>query len=317
VRDGRFHRESARFRKQISAESHRGNFPAAPDRYHLYASYACPWSHRTLIFRKLKGLEKLISISITHWHMGKNGWTFAAGEGVLPDPELAANYVHEIYRAADSDFTGRATVPILWDKVRRTIVNNESADIIRIFNSAFDGLGARAGDYYPNKLREEIDDINDHIYKNVNNGVYKAGFATSQQAYEEAVEPLFDTLGKLDRRLASQRYLVGDRITEADWRLFVTLVRFDPVYFGHFKCNRKRLVDYQNLWPYVRDLYQVPGISESVRLDHIKPHYYMSHKRINPTGVVPVGPELDFEQEHTRAQLAAQTQSLQSAANNR
>jgi putative glutathione S-transferase len=303
--DGRFQRESAGFREQITVNGGGDKFPAATDRYHLYASYACPWSHRALIFRNLKGLEKLLTVSITHWYMGENGWTFAAGGGVVPDPELHAECLYEIYQAADPHYTGRATVPILWDKKRHTIVNNESADIIRMFNSAFDGLGARPGDYYPDELRDQIDEINDRVYATVNNGVYKAGFATTQQAYEEAVKPLFDTLDWLDHRLASQRYLVGDRVTEADWRLFVTLVRFDPVYFGHFKCNCKRLVDYQNLWPYVRDLYQVPGIAETVRLDHIKPHYYMSHKPINPTGVVPVGPQLDFEQEHTRARLAA------------
>lgn len=296
---GRFKRQESSFRRTVTADGSGDGFPAASGRYHLYVSYACPWAHRALIFRKLKKLEEHISLSVVHWFMGENGWTFAEGEGVVPDPVHGAEFLHEVYVAADSNYTGRVTVPVLWDLERNTIVNNESAEIIRMLNSAFDEIAA-PGDYYPEPHREEIDEINDRVYTTVNNGVYKSGFATTQQAYEEAFEPLFETLDWLDERLGRQRYLVGDNVTEADWRLFTTLLRFDPVYFGHFKCNRRRIVDYPNLWPYLRDLYQVPGVADTVHFDHIKRHYYMSHKTINPTGIVPVGPEIDFWAPHER-----------------
>ncbi len=306
---GRFKRDISRFRNWITADGRAGpsgasGFQAESGRYHLYVSYACPWAHRTLIFRKLKGLEDMISVSVVHWYMAGNGWTFADGDGVVPDPIHDADYMYQVYQAADSSYTGRVTVPVLWDKSGNTIVSNESADIIRMFNSAFDGIGAKEGDYYPEDLREEIDEINARVYTTVNNGVYKAGFATTQEAYEEAVEPLFESLEWLDGRLSTQRYLVGDRITEADWRLFTTLLRFDPVYVGHFKCNRRRIVDFEHLWPYVRDLYQVPGVADTVHMDHIKSHYYASHDTINPTRIVPVGPDIDYSEPHGRDELS-------------
>ncbi len=302
---GRFKRDISRFRNWITADGAAGptgdkGFVAEAGRYHLYVSYACPWAHRTLIFRKLKGLEDMISLSVVHWYMAENGWTFADGDGVVADPIHDANYMYQVYQAADASYTGRVTVPVLWDKQRDTIVSNESADIIRMFNSAFDGIGATAGDYYPEPLRDEIDEINARVYTTVNNGVYKAGFATTQEAYEEAVEPLFESLEWLDDRLSTRRYLLGERITEADWRLFTTLLRFDPVYVGHFKCNRRRIVDFEHLWPYVRDLYQVPGVAGTVHMDHIKSHYYASHETINPTRIVPVGPDIDFSEPHGR-----------------
>ena len=306
---GRFKRDISRFRNWVTADGRAGptgasGFEARPDRYHLYVSYACPWAHRTLIFRKLKGLEDMIPVSVVHWYMVENGWTFADGDGVVPDPIHGADYMYQVYQAADASYTGRVTVPVLWDKEKQTIVSNESADIIRMLNSAFDGIGATEGDYYPEPLREEIDEINARVYSTVNNGVYKAGFATSQEAYEEAVEPLFESLEWLDGRLSTQRYLLGDRITEADWRLFTTLLRFDPVYVGHFKCNRRRIVDFENLWPYVRDLYQVPGVADTVHMDHIKSHYYGSHDTINPTRIVPVGPDIDYSEPHGRDALS-------------
>ncbi len=306
---GRFKRDVSRFRNWVTADGRAGpsgapGFQAEAGRYHLYVSYACPWAHRTLIFRKIKGLEDLISVSVVHWYMAENGWTFADGDGVVPDPIHDADYMYQVYQAADSSYTGRVTVPVLWDTTKNTIVSNESADIIRMFNSAFDGIGATEGDYYPEPLREEIDDVNARVYDTVNNGVYKAGFATTQEAYEEAVEPLFESLEWLDGRLSARRYLAGDRITEADWRLFTTLVRFDPVYVGHFKCNRRRIVDFENLWPYVRDLYQVPGVADTVHMDHIKSHYYASHDTINPTRIVPVGPEIDYSEAHGRDALS-------------
>ncbi len=306
---GRFKRDISRFRNWVTADGRAGpsgasGFQAEAGRYHLYVSYACPWAHRTLIFRKIKGLEDMISVSVVHWYMAENGWTFADGDGVVPDPIHDADYMYQVYQAADSSYTGRVTVPVLWDKTKNTIVSNESADIIRMFNSAFDGIGATEGDYYPEPLREEIDDVNARVYDTVNNGVYKAGFATTQEAYEEAVEPLFESLEWLDGRLSARRYLAGDRITEADWRLFTTLVRFDPVYVGHFKCNRRRIVDFENLWPYVRDLYQVPGVADTVHMDHIKSHYYASHDTINPTRIVPVGPEIDYSEAHGRDALS-------------
>jgi putative glutathione S-transferase len=306
---GRFKRDISRFRNWVTADGRAGptgasGFEARPDRYHLYVSYACPWAHRTLIFRTLKGLEDMIPLSVVHWYMAENGWTFADGDGVVPDPIHGADYMYQVYQAADASYTGRVTVPVLWDKEKQTIVSNESADIIRMFNSAFDGIGATEGDFYPEPLREEIDEINARVYSTVNNGVYKAGFATSQNAYEEAVEPLFDSLEWLDGRLSTQRYLLGDAITEADWRLFTTLLRFDPVYVGHFKCNRRRIADFEHLWPYVRDLYQVPGVAETVHMDHIKSHYYGSHDTINPTRIVPVGPDIDYSEPHGRDALS-------------
>jgi putative glutathione S-transferase len=307
---GKFVRTDARFRNWVTADGSpgptgEGGFAAASGRYHLYVSYACPWAHRTLIFRRLKGLEEAIPVSVVHWYMAEDGWTFADGPGVVPDPVHGAKFLREVYLAADDRYTGRVTVPILWDKERGTIVSNESSEIIRMFNSAFDGVGARAGDYFPEPLRAEIEAVNARVYDGVNNGVYKSGFATTQTAYEEAVTKLFETLDWLERRLESRRYLVGDRITEADWRLFTTLLRFDPVYVGHFKCNLRRLVDYPNLWSYTRDLYQQPGVAETVHMDHIKRHYYESHDTINPTRVVPLGPEIDFTSPHGRDRFSA------------
>jgi putative glutathione S-transferase len=302
---GKFIRKASQFRNWVTRDgspgpSGTGGFMAEGDRYHLYVSYACPWAHRTLIFRELKGLTNLISVSVVHWFMGEHGWTFDLGDGVIPDPIFQAQYLYQIYQHADSSYTGRVTVPILWDKQTQTIVNNESSEIIRMLNSAFDGVGASPGDYYPDDCRDEIDSLNDRIYDTVNNGVYKSGFATTQAAYEEAVKPLFATLDFLEERLSTSRYLVGDRLTEADWRLFTTLVRFDPVYVGHFKCNIRRIVDYPNLWGYVRDLYQKPGIAETVNFSHIKAHYYQSHATINPTRIVPIGPDIDWLEPHGR-----------------
>jgi putative glutathione S-transferase len=306
---GRFVRRESTFRSWVTADGSPGpsgedGFKAEPARYHLYVSLACPWAHRTLIFRALKGLEAMIDVSIVHWLMRENGWTFNEGPGVVPDPVRHARFLHEIYTAAKPDYTGRVTVPVLWDKDRGTIVNNESSEIIRMFNSAFDGIGAKPGDYYPAGLRTEIDQLNKRIYDTVNNGVYKAGFATTQAAYEEAVAPLFETLDWLDERLATRRYLVGHQLTEADWRLFTTLLRFDPVYVGHFKCNLRRIADYANLSGYLRDLHQVPGIAETVDMRHIKGHYYQSHASINPTGIVPAGPIQDLDAPHGREHLS-------------
>lgn len=302
---GRFQREDAGFRNWVTADgsagpSGVGGFKAEPNRYHLYVSLACPWAHRTTIYRKLKGLEDMVSLSVVHPFMGDKGWTFAAGEGVIADPLHDADYAYQIYVAAKPDYTGRVTVPILWDKKTNTIVSNESSEIIRMFNTAFDEVGARAGNFLPAEKLAEIDEINDRVYTAVNNGVYKAGFATTQAAYEEAVTALFEALDMLEARLSQQRYLVGQTITEADWRLFTTLVRFDSVYFGHFKCNIRRIVDYPNLWGYLRELYQVPGVAETVNMTHIKQHYYSSHANINPTRIVPVGPAIDFHSPHQR-----------------
>jgi len=302
---GRFERQASQFRHWVTADgapgpSGEGGFKAEPGRYHLYVSYACPWAHRALIFRTLKGLEPMIDVSVVNWYMGDHGWSFEPGPGVVADPLHDARYLYEVYLAARPDYSGRVTVPVLWDRETRTIVNNESAEIIRMFNSAFDGVGALPGDYYPAPLREEIDRINERVYATVNNGVYRAGFATSQAAYEEAVTALFESLDWLEGLLTERRYLAGEELTEADWRLFTTLLRFDPVYVGHFKCNRDRLVDFPLLWAYIRELYQVPGVAETVRFDHIKHHYYESHPTVNPTGIVPLGPELDFGAPHGR-----------------
>ncbi|KAI93876.1 hypothetical protein T281_14070 [Rhodomicrobium udaipurense JA643] len=307
---GRFQRQESRFRNWITPDGSSGpsgssGFRAEHDRYHLYVCYACPWAHRTLIFRALKGLDRFIPISAVNWYMGSEGWTFEPGPGVIPDSVNGATRLHEVYTIADPTYSGRVVVPVLWDKHQKTIVSNESSEIIRMFNSAFDGIGATSGDYYPEALRPEIDSLNSEIYDRVNNGVYKAGFATSQEAYEEAVWPLFETLDKLEARLARHRYLCGDRITEADWRLFTTLLRFDPVYVGHFKCNIRRIADYPNLWGFTRELYQWPGVKETVNFQHIKGHYYQSHKTINPTGIVPVGPEIDYAAPHGRDALPA------------
>jgi len=303
--NGKFVRDQAGFRNWVTADgaagpSGEGGFKAEAGRYHLYVSHACPWAHRTMIFRSLKGLEDMISVSVVNWVMKENGWTFEPGDGVVNDPIHDADYLHQVYTAAKPDMSGRVTVPVLWDKQKNTIVSNESSEIIRMFNSAFDGIGAKEGDYYPEHLRDVIDEINERVYHTVNNGVYKSGFATTQEAYEEALVPLFESLDWLEGTLAQKRYLTGDAITEADWRLFTTLLRFDPVYVGHFKCNLKRIADYENLSSYVRDLYQVPGVSKTVHMDHIKGHYYESHETINPTGIVPQGPEIDYSLPHGR-----------------
>jgi putative glutathione S-transferase len=302
---GKFKRQEQAYRHWITADgepgpSGEGGFQAEPDRYHLYVSLACPWAHRALIVRALKGLEEMLPISVVHWYMAEHGWTFEPGPGVIPDPIHNVERLYQLYQKADPGFTGRVTVPVLWDKQRDTIVNNESSEIIRMLNTAFDELGAEAGDYYPEPLREEIDAVNERVYHTLNNGVYKSGFATTQEAYEEAVYPLFETMDWLEERLAGSRWLVGNTLTEADIRLFTTLVRFDPVYHGHFKCNVRRLTEYPNLWGFTRDLYQHPKIRETVNFEHIKKHYYASHETINPTRIVPVGPELDFEAPHGR-----------------
>ncbi len=302
---GRFKRSAAAFRNWITPDgapgpAGKGGFTAEAGRYHLYVALACPWAHRTLIFRKLKGLEGMISLSVVNPIMREHGWTFRPGYKVHGDPIINAEFMHQLYTHAMSDYNGRVTVPVVWDKKTDTIVSNESSDIIRMFNSAFDGVGAKKGDFYPEALRAEIDAVNDEVYHQVNNGVYKAGFATTQSAYEEAVIPLFETLNALEHRLSEQRYLCGDRITEADWRLFTTLIRFDAVYVGHFKCNLRRIEDYPNLSNYLRDLFQVPGVSETIDLRAIKLHYYASHKTINPHYVVPMGPALDYHRKHDR-----------------
>ncbi|RWA46408.1 glutathione-dependent reductase [Cupriavidus sp. UYMSc13B] len=305
---GRFVRGNAAFRNWVTPDgkpgpSGTGGFHATAGRYHLYVSLACPWAHRTLIMRRLKGLESIIGISVVHWLMREEGWTFAEGPGVITDPVNSARVLHQVYTKASPHYTGRVTVPVLWDKQQATIVSNESAEIIRMMNSAFDGLGAVPGDYCPIDLSAQIDAINTRVYDTVNNGVYKAGFATSQSAYEESVRPLFETLDWLEERLSQQRWLVGNRFTEADIRLFTTLIRFDAVYVGHFKCNLRRLADYPALSAYVRDIYQRPGIADTVDFQHIKGHYYESHRTLNPAGIVPVGPVLDFASLHERDRL--------------
>ena len=303
---GRFERHESQFRNWITPDGSAGpkgksGFKAEAGRYHLYVSYACPWAHRALIFRKLKGLEDMIDVSYTHWFMGKNGWTFKSDpDGIVKDKLFGSDFMYEVYLKADPHYTGRVTVPTLWDKQQQTIVNNESAEIIRMFNAAFDGVGAKEGDYYPKGKREEIDEINERVYHTVNNGGYKSGFATTQKAYEEAVKPLFDSLDWLDEKLGQSRFLTGDEPTEADWRLWTTLYRFDLVYHGHFKCNIRRLIDYPNLWPYARDLYQWPGIAETVNPMHAQRHYYESHDMVNPTQIVPAGPDIDWDEPHGR-----------------
>lgn len=306
---GRFKRSEAVFRNWITADGTAGpsgedGFKAQSGRYHLYASYACPWAHRVLIYRALKGLETMIDVSFVHWFMGENGWTFQRDEaGIVGDKLANRDFLYQLYKTADPQFTGRVTVPVLWDKQRETIVSNESSEIIRMLDSAFDDIGARSGDHYPEPHRDAIDSLNARIYDTLNNGVYQCGFATTQAAYDEAVVPLFDTLEWLESRLATQRFLCGEQPLEADWRLLPTLLRFDLVYNGHFKCNLKRLVDYPNLQAYACDLYQWPGISETCNFDHARWHYLQSHDSINPHRIVPIGPAVDFSSAHHRHEL--------------
>ncbi|CUH78336.1 glutathione S-transferase family protein [Tropicibacter naphthalenivorans] len=308
---GKFVRTTSGFRNWITKDgsagpSGKGGFKAEPNRYHLYVSYACPWAHRALIFRELKGLQDLITVSVVHPYMLQDGWTFDKDfAGATGDTLYDLPFLRDIYTKADPDVSGKVTVPILWDKHQKTIVSNESSEIIRMFNEAFDDLTGNTDDYWPQELREAIEPVNARIYDTVNNGVYKSGFATSQEAYDEAVAELFDSLDWLEERLGKGRYLMGDQITEADWRLFTTLIRFDKVYHGHFKCNRNRIVDFPNLWGYVRELYQWPGVAETVNFDHITSHYYYSHDMVNPTRIVPVGPDLDLMSPHGREVLKA------------
>ncbi|MFO7277342.1 MAG: glutathione S-transferase family protein [Pseudomonadota bacterium] len=296
-RSGAFQRRPSTYRARVSADGSTG-FPAEANRYHLYVARACPWSHRTMIFRVLKKLEDVISISYLEPAMLENGWTFRE-----PDPLTGARYLYEVYQRADPRYTGRATVPVLWDKRTGTIVNNESSDIVRMLNSEFNAFTDDRTDYYPAELAAEIDALNARIYETVNNGVYRAGFAARQEAYESAVRTLFESLDWLEALLSRQRYLLGDRLTEADWRLFPTLVRFDAVYYGHFKCNLRHVYEYPALWAYTRELYQIPGIAATVAIDEYKAHYYGSHRHINPSGIVPLGPVLDFSLPHGRDRL--------------
>ncbi|MEM9870889.1 MAG: glutathione S-transferase family protein [Pseudomonadota bacterium] len=308
---GKFQRSQAKFRNWITADgaagpSGIGGFAAESGRYHLYVSYACPWAHRTLIFRALKDLSAHISISVVHPDMLSDGWTFDTdADGATGDTLYGLAFARDIYIKADPTFSGRVTVPILWDRQQNTIVSNESSEIIRIFNSAFNDLTGNSDDYWPQALRDEIAPINDRIYDTFNNGVYKSGFATTQEAYDAAVHPLFDTMDWLEERLSTRRYLMGEQQTEADWRLFPTLVRFDAVYHLHFKCNRKRLMDYPNLWAYTRDLYQTPGVSDTVNMHHVVRHYHYSHESINPHRIIPINPVIDFDAPHNRDQVTA------------
>jgi putative glutathione S-transferase len=297
---GRFVRQESSFRNWVTADGSSG-YKAEAGRYHLYVSLACPWAHRTLIFRKLKRLEDSISLSIVDPYMGPQGWAFSDAPGCIPDTVNGCTYLHRLYTRVQADYTGRVTVPVLFDKHSQTIVNNESSEIIRMLNDAFGGAGP---DFFPAELEDEMNAVNAEVYDGINNGVYKVGFATRQDAYEDAFDALFTALDKLETRLSRQRYLLGGRLTAADWRLFTTLVRFDAVYYGHFKCNLRRLVDYPNLWDYLRELYQIAGIAETVNMDHIKTHYYRSHTPINPTGIVPKGPMLDFKLPHIRQRLS-------------
>ena len=305
---GRFERKDSQFRNWITEDgspgpSGNGGFNAESGRYHLYVSLACPWAHRTMIFRTLKGLESQISVSIVHWYMAEHGWTFETGDEVIADNINNFHFLHQIYTAANPNYSGRVTVPILWDKKTKTIVSNESSEIIRMFNSAFNKNGASQTNFYPDHLRSKIDNINERVYRTLNNGVYRCGFATTQEAYEEIITPLFATLDWLEEILNSKRYLTGQQITEADWRLFTTLIRFDPVYVGHFKCNIRRIADYPNLSNYLRDLYQQPGIADTVNMEHIKNHYYASHETINPSRIVPNGPHLNYDEPHNRKSI--------------
>jgi putative glutathione S-transferase len=304
-KDGRFVRTETQFRNWITPDGSpgptgEGGFKAEAGRYHLYISLACPWAHRALIMRRLKGLDGAIGLAVVHWHIADHGWEFKEGPGTTGDRLFGLDHLHQLYTRAQPDYTGRVSVPVLWDEATGTIVNNESAEIIRMLNSAFDDAGATGPDFYPTPLRAEIDAVNHQVFEHVNNGVYKAGFARSQEAYDDAVSALFDTLDELDDRLSRQRYLAGGQITEADLRLFTTLVRFDPVYVGHFKCNLRRLVDYPQLWPYAREVYQHRGVAETVDFHHIKQHYYGSHETVNPTRIVPKGPIIDWDEPHTR-----------------
>lgn len=297
--DGRFIRKDSQFRSWITPDGSpgptgEGGFKAEPNRYHLYVSYACPWANRTLIMRKLKGLEEMISVSVVNPYRDEQSWNFKPGKGVDSDPVLDADYLYEIYTHVEPQYSGRVSVPVLYDLKQDKIVNNESADITRMLNSAFDEIGANDVDFYPEEFADTIDAINEEVYDKVNNGVYKVGFSTKQEVYDEEVTELFEALDHLEARLENNRYLLGDQITEADWRLFVTLIRFDSVYHGHFKCNIKRIVDYKNLWRYTRELYNYKDVKETIDFDHIKEHYYATHKNINPTGIVPKGPEIDF-----------------------
>jgi len=304
---GRFIRSESQFRHWVTVDGQPGptgeaGFKAEKDRYHLYVSYACPWAHRTLIYRALKGLEEIISVSFVHWLMDKDGWTFdSEKDNIVGDNLYDLTFAHQLYTKANSQYSGRVTVPILWDKKKETIVSNESSDIIRMFNTTFDTIGAKSGNYYPEALQDDIDTLNEEIYHNINNGVYKCGFATSQSAYDEAIVPLFDTLERLDARLSNQRFLLGDTPTEVDWRLFPTLYRFDAIYVCHFKCCKKRLTDFSNLWPYTRDLYQWNGISKTTNLEHAIKHYYLSHTTINPSKIIPSITNIDWEAPHNRA----------------
>jgi len=302
---GAFVRNEAQFRNWITADGSAGpsgeaGFKAESGRYHLYVSQACPWAHRTLIFRKLKKLEADIGVSVVDPHMLEQGWAFTGNFASSLDEINGHDFLHQLYSQAKADYSGRVTVPVLWDKQQKTIVSNESSEIIRMLNTAFNGLTNVTDNFYPDSLQAEIDDINDFVYHNINNGVYRCGFATKQSAYDQAFDELFNALDKLEARLTQQRYLVGDQITEADWRLFTTLIRFDAVYVGHFKCNRQRIDDYANLSNYLRQLYQVSGIAETVNMEHIKQHYYYSHDTINPSRIVPRGPALDFDKPHNR-----------------
>jgi putative glutathione S-transferase len=308
-KDGAFQREQAQRRNWLTTDGKPGptgvgGFAAEAGRYHLYVSLACPWAHRTLILRKLKGLESLIDVSVVSWLMLENGWTFDQNLGSTGDKLDHFNFMHQRYTADTADYTGRVTVPVLWDKQQNRIVNNESAEIIRMFNGAFDDLTGNDLDFYPAPLRGEIDALNERIYPTVNNGVYRAGFATAQKAYEEAFDGLFEELDRLEQLLGANRYLAGEYLTEADIRLFTTLIRFDAVYYGHFKCNLRRIADYPNLSNWLREIYQWPGIAETVNFEHIKNHYYGSHKTINPTGIVPKGPAQDFTATHDRERLS-------------
>ena len=308
---GRFVRDTSRFRNWVTPDgapgpSGTGGFKAESGRYHLYVSYACPWAHRTLIFRALKGLAPHIGVSVVHPDMLDDGWTFATDfPGATGDRLHGAAFLRDVYTRADPKVSGRVTVPILWDTTTGSIVSNESSEIIRMFNSAFDGLTGNTDDYWPAPLRDAIEEVNARIYDDVNNGVYKSGFATTQEAYDSAVRRLFDTLDWLEERLATRRYLMGERVTEADWRLLPTLLRFDAVYHGHFKCNRRRLVDYPALWAWTRELYQWPGVADTFNLEHVVRHYHYSHATINPHRILPIGPELDFMAPHGRERLQA------------
>ncbi|MBS3801083.1 MAG: glutathione S-transferase family protein [Thioalkalivibrio sp.] len=304
--NGEFVRQDQQYRNYVTPDGApgplgEGGYPAESGRYHLYVSWACPWAHRALVLRRLKGLEPHIGVSVVHHYMGDTGWSFRDCDGCTGDRVHGSRYLHELYSRTDPGYTGIVTVPVLFDMKTDRIVNNESLDLVRMFNSAFDHITGNTLDFYPEELREAIHAVNEPVYENVNNGVYRAGFATTQQAYEAAWDRLFATLDWLDERLAHQPFLVGERLTEADWRLFTTLVRFDPVYYSHFKCNRQRLIDFPNLAAYLRMLYQRPGVAGTVRMDHIKAHYYGSHPMLNPSGIVPKGPLVDYSRPHGRS----------------